>query len=332
MDTTRGVFQGNSASGNGINGIRVYSYLEGPATWEDALPFVVDPWIDVYTGATLTVKPGVVVKIAPSGVNKIQVEGTLHAGQSGQARVYVRSLRDDGVGGDTNGDGTATSPARGDWGGIGFSGGAVNNTLANVEVRYAGALDWYPPNSFYGAVFTQSPSLAISDSTIADSSSSGFFGHVGSFSLTNSRIERTDGYSIVFAASGSLSGAVSNCPYLEGVYYLGAGPRITWTGNTFNNWGQKTSRVAPDDLGSLTNANTFNGVAGALLEVWSGYVTSDATWSKAAGPLSILGNVVVQGTDGADRGRHCGSIRGSRCASPRAPGCTSATAAPCPGS
>ena len=124
VDTTRGVFQGNSASGNGTNGIRVYSYLDGAATWEDALPFVIDAWIDVYTGATLTVKPGVIVKVAPGSGNKIQVDGTLHAGEAGQARVYVTSLKDDSVGGDTNGDGTATVPARGDWGGIGFSGGA----------------------------------------------------------------------------------------------------------------------------------------------------------------------------------------------------------------
>lgn len=57
-------------------------------------------------------------------------------------RVYFTSYRDDSVGGDTNGDGNASSPQMGDWGGIVFENRSQDHicSMYNFAIRYSGGL------------------------------------------------------------------------------------------------------------------------------------------------------------------------------------------------
>lgn len=80
--------------------------------------------------ATLTIEPGSVVK-GSSGA--IHVLGSLIA-----ENVVFTSIKDDSVGGDTNGNGTATSPGKGDWIGIYFGPDAGGSVFRWNKVAYAG--------------------------------------------------------------------------------------------------------------------------------------------------------------------------------------------------
>jgi RHS repeat-associated protein len=139
------------------------------ATWrlKDS-PYVLDDELTVAAGATLTIQPGVVVK--GNGERGISVGGALSAVGTSAQPIYFTSIRDDAVGGDANADGSATSPAAGDWRGLSFY-SASGNTLDHVVARYAGR----DARSSGVAVVTvwQSAALSVSHSLLADSSGGG---------------------------------------------------------------------------------------------------------------------------------------------------------------
>jgi len=106
-----------------------------------SLPLVVTgPFVRVYSGATLTIPAGQVIKMAggyfetntSGGGGKIMARGTA------AAPIIITSTADDSVGGDTNADGVGSSAARGDWRGL-FLDGDTGSLFENVEVRYGGA-------------------------------------------------------------------------------------------------------------------------------------------------------------------------------------------------
>ena len=81
-------------------------------TWtKDSGTYYVTRTITVPAGVTLTVEPGVVVKFARN--QGIIVNGSLVAVGLPADLIYFTDYRDDTVGGDTNGDGSATSPQAG---------------------------------------------------------------------------------------------------------------------------------------------------------------------------------------------------------------------------
>ena len=112
-------FANNVATGTGLKGARViagYS-VTTDMTWNNlGMPYVVDgSAVTIGNGVTLTLAPGVVIKAFGNG-------GLLHVDdrenrRPGTASQPIRftSLKDDTVAGDTNGDGSASIPAPGDW-------------------------------------------------------------------------------------------------------------------------------------------------------------------------------------------------------------------------
>ena len=136
----------NTASGNG--GVN-YSQVKGGSITSGFTR--VDPWkalngdgvivvtnqTMIFAPAILTLSAGVIVKF--TDVGGFSAAGGLFCNGFGFAKVILTSFEDDEFGGDTNGDGAATSPQPGDWGHVTYGGGATGAQMNHVYLRYGGS-------------------------------------------------------------------------------------------------------------------------------------------------------------------------------------------------
>jgi parallel beta-helix repeat protein len=110
----------------------------------------------VPVGITLTIDPGIVIKTIPQGENplygnstaNIQVWGSLIANGNLANPIVFTSVKDDNYGNpfDTNKDGTATSPAVGDFGSITMLPGSTGSSFNYCKIRYANGDNGYINN------------------------------------------------------------------------------------------------------------------------------------------------------------------------------------------
>ena len=134
-------------------------------TWSaDASPYVVTCDVTVNSGALLWVEPGTIVKFNSTS-RRIIVNGTLNAPGSQSNPIYFTSYKDDSVGGDTNNDGAASTPAGGNWSTI-YVGDTGQANFDNVLIRYGGYSSTYYANLY----LTQNAVATVQNSVIASSS------------------------------------------------------------------------------------------------------------------------------------------------------------------
>ncbi len=151
---------------NSINGVVVdYGTITANLTWDNPGVVYVVSSLSVAAGETLTLGADQVVKFG-IGYNGITVNGTLVVNGTASQPVTFTSIRDDAAGGDTNNDGSATSPVVGNWNGLYFNTGSGGNVLSNVVVRYGGA-------DQAGDVVVHIASLDLANSVLSNCSTAG---------------------------------------------------------------------------------------------------------------------------------------------------------------
>ncbi len=142
---------------NGIFFSGNYSDLTGDITWSNTdAPYVILRELIVAAGSQLTLGDKVIVKFDTG--KSIDADGTLMA--DAETGIVFTSIKDDSVGGDTNGDGAATTPLPGDWLRVQLS--ASGSKLNKCRFSYGGSA------SSWGTVTVSNDSTAtITNCTFA---------------------------------------------------------------------------------------------------------------------------------------------------------------------
>jgi len=157
---------GNQTSKNVGNGLEVrQGGMKSSGTWENTdIVYSVTGPITVKEGATLSLEPGVMVKLGDDVY--FDVYGTFRAIGTDEHRVMFTAIKDDSVGGDTNGDEGSSAPTAGDWTMIRFrdSSNDTNSIVKHAVIWYAGEHN----GNRYGAVHLEAASPTIATNLITD--------------------------------------------------------------------------------------------------------------------------------------------------------------------
>ena len=298
---------GNTSSGTGPRGFIMAGSLSSDQEWgADGLPYIISD-LTIPEGKTLTIDPGAIIKF--NGLwDRISVLGTLNAKGTADKPIYFTSIKDDSIGGDTNGDDGANSPLPSDWAQIVIS-NTGSATFDHAVVRYGG---YY----YTGAnVYNNGGTLKISNSTISSASAYGVYHNGGTTSVENSAIKNNNSYGVYAVGDGTLSlvgNTFSDNSNAAASLNFGSGLVVTNSGNVANGTGLRGFIMA----GSLSSNQIWN-------EDGLPYIISDLTipvnkiliinqgatikfnglWDR----ISVLGTLDARGT--IDKPIHFTSIK-----------------------
>src|SRR3990167_4988202 len=198
---------GNTAVNNDFNGIIMNGFISSNAAriWtKDFIPYIIfsapaTSTVGVAAGSSLTIDPGVVVKLAFAS-SAMVVNGTLNVNGILSQPVIFTSLKDDTVGGDTNNDGSTSSPQAGDWQQI-FVGPFGSATLSHARVRYGGHFQSLSPQA----------SLLVQ----------------GILNLSNSRLTKNQGVNLMVESDGTANITNSEIDNSTNIGLLNIGGAVT---------------------------------------------------------------------------------------------------------
>ena len=113
LQASQPVISGITFTNNLVNGVSVEggSLPAGTITWNNpSVVYWLNSNVTVPAGSTLVIDPGQVVKFGDFGATTLTVQGTLQAQGTAAQPIVFTSMFDDSAGGDTDNDGSKTSP------------------------------------------------------------------------------------------------------------------------------------------------------------------------------------------------------------------------------
>ena len=118
------------------NTVIVNTDITTATTWTTGNVYMVENWIDV--DAPLVIQPGVIIKFK-NGNAGLEVFAKITADATETNPIIFTSYKDDSYCGDSNGDGTASTPAKGDWGRLTMRGNQHGSIFRYCKFLWGGA-------------------------------------------------------------------------------------------------------------------------------------------------------------------------------------------------
>lgn len=242
--------------------VEVSTDVTTPTIWDECHIYVITV-NQISVTSSLTIQPGVVVKFKDITIDNailVSTAGSISAIGTAQKPIIFTSYKDDANGGDSNADGTATSPSRGDWGGIIIN---SNNCIFNYcKFMYGG----------------KGPSAGIGQPSLEFSS---FYGIIDNCTFANCGGENTyNGYGVVDArACHNTNFSITNCVFYGCIKPLFINPFLSIdNSNTFHN---PANLLQKNDLNGIFITNEGN------------QATTDVSWVETEVPFVLSGSLYI---------------------------------------
>jgi len=218
----------------------------------------------VNAGVTLTVEPGVVIKMGDQ--SSMTVSGDIISSGTASNIITFTSLYDDSYEGDTNGDSSASSPAAGSWKYLRIQGPSQNSQINYTRFKYGGryftstALDARAMLSIYEATTTISNST-FEESQIAGLRATRFYGTISGSTFNTGTTTNTDKVGLyIYEGSPTISGNTFSNNY-QGLNIELSSATSTISNNTFsNNYIGLYLTLAKVSLDNLLFSNNTTGI------------------------------------------------------------------------
>ena len=190
----------------------ITSNITSNTTWESGNVYLVTSNITVTSGNTLTVEPGTIVKFG-SNIS-MTVNGALVSNGTSESLTIFTSARDDAAGGDSNGDGDASTPGPGNWENIEFYGSG--SELSHSVFRYGSS------SSNSGVLYFEI-SANLTDLFINNNSGNGIYSEITQSGWSNVSAISNNRNGIYFRESAlSMTGGKTSLNGSTGLYFLSA--------------------------------------------------------------------------------------------------------------